>query len=64
MSEVAGFLGQVRSDHPEYHARPVSPFGAEDPHLLIGRPGPGMHGANRTGRRLLAILGILCIDVA
>ncbi|MDP2879589.1 MAG: uracil-DNA glycosylase [Sulfuricella sp.] len=47
---LAGFLGQVRSDHPEYHARPVPPFGAEDPQLLIVGLAPGMHGANRTGR--------------
>ena len=47
---LAGFLDQVRSDHPEYHARPVPPFGAEDPNLLIVGLAPGMHGANRTGR--------------
>jgi len=47
---LAGFLEQVRSDHPDYYARPVSPFGAEDPHLLIVGLAPGMHGANRTGR--------------
>ena len=47
---LAGFLEQVRSEHPEYHARPVPPFGTEDPHLLIVGLAPGMHGANRTGR--------------
>jgi uracil-DNA glycosylase family 4 len=47
---LAGFLEQVRSEHPEYHARPVPPFGAEAPHLLIVGLAPGMHGANRTGR--------------
>lgn len=47
---LAEFLGQVRNDHPEYYARPVPPFGAEDPHLLIVGLAPGMHGANRTGR--------------
>jgi uracil-DNA glycosylase family 4 len=47
---LAGFLEQVRSDHPDYYAGPVPPFGAEDPHLLIVGLAPGMHGANRTGR--------------
>ena len=47
---LAGFLDQVRDDHPDYYARPVPPFGAEDPHLLIVGLAPGMHGANRTGR--------------
>jgi len=47
---LAGFLEQVRSDYPEYHARPVPPFGVEDPNLLIVGLAPGMHGANRTGR--------------
>lgn len=47
---LAGFLEQVRSDHPDYYARPVPPFGVEDPHLLIVGLAPGMHGANRTGR--------------
>ncbi len=47
---LAGFLEQVRDDHPGYYARPVPPFGAEDPHLLIVGLAPGMHGANRTGR--------------
>ncbi|MDP3483552.1 MAG: uracil-DNA glycosylase [Sulfuricella sp.] len=47
---LAGFLEQVRSDHPDYYARPVPPFGVEDPQLLIVGLAPGMHGANRTGR--------------
>jgi uracil-DNA glycosylase family 4 len=47
---LAGFLEQVRSDHPDYYARPVPPFGVADPHLLIVGLAPGMHGANRTGR--------------
>lgn len=47
---LAEFLEQVRSDHPDYYARPVPPFGAEDPRLLIVGLAPGMHGANRTGR--------------
>lgn len=47
---LAGFLDQVRSDYPDYYARPVPPFGAGDPRLLIVGLAPGMHGANRTGR--------------
>jgi len=47
---LAGFLDQVRCDHPNYYARPVPPFGVDDPHLLIVGLAPGMHGANRTGR--------------
>ena len=47
---LARFLAQVRKDQPEYHARPVLPFGATAPKLLIVGLAPGMHGANRTGR--------------
>ena len=47
---LAGFLDQVKADYPEYHARPVEPFGASDACLLIVGLAPGMHGANATGR--------------
>ncbi len=49
-NRLAGFLAQVRKDHPDYHARPVLPFGVASPKLLIVGLAPGMHGANRTGR--------------
>ena len=49
-SRLAGFLDDVRADHPDYHARPVPPFGDASPRLLIVGLAPGMHGANRTGR--------------
>ena len=49
-SRLAGFLDDVRAAHPEYHARPVPPFGDASPRLLIVGLAPGMHGANRTGR--------------
>ncbi len=49
-SRLAAFLAQVREDHPDYHARPVLPFGVASPKLLIVGLAPGMHGANRTGR--------------
>ena len=47
---LAGFLDQVRRDHPVYHARPVPVFGDAAAELLIVGLAPGMHGANRTGR--------------
>lgn len=47
---LAGFLDQVRAEHPDYHALPVSSFGTAGSRLLIVGLAPGMHGANRTGR--------------
>lgn len=47
---LAGFLDQVRRDHPDYHARPVPAFGDAAAELLIVGLAPGMHGANRSGR--------------
>ena len=47
---LAGFLDQVRAEHPDYYALPVSSFGEKDSKFLIVGLAPGMHGANRTGR--------------
>ena len=47
---LADFLKQVKSDYPDYHAKPVAPFGVANPKLLIVGLAPGMHGANATGR--------------
>ena len=47
---LASFLSGVRAEHPDYHARPVAPFGDPRARLLIVGLAPGMHGANRTGR--------------
>ena len=47
---IVAHLDQVRQKFPEYHSRPVQPFGIENPKLLIVGLGPGMHGANATGR--------------
>jgi uracil-DNA glycosylase len=47
---LAAFLAKVRREHPDYHAKPVGPFGDPAPKLLIVGLAPGMHGANRTGR--------------
>ena len=49
-SRLARHLSAVREQHPGYHARPVLPFGATAPRLLIVGLAPGTHGANRTGR--------------
>jgi uracil-DNA glycosylase family 4 len=49
-SRLAGFLDRVRAEYPNYHARPVAPFGDASPRLLIVGLAPGMHGANRSGR--------------
>ncbi len=47
---LAKFLSGVASQYPDYHARPVAPFGVVHPKLLIVGLAPGMHGANATGR--------------
>ena len=47
---LANFLDEVKESHPDYHAKPVSPFGDDSPKLLVVGLAPGMHGANRTGR--------------
>lgn len=60
---LAGFLDEVRSKHPDYHARPVPPFGDPGARLLIVGLAPGMHGANRTGRPFTGdFAGILLYD--
>ncbi len=43
-------LAKIRADFPDYHAAPVAPFGDSGASLLIVGLGPGMHGANATGR--------------
>ncbi len=47
---LAAHLAAVRVQYPDYHARPVAPFGAAAARLLIVGLAPGMHGANATGR--------------
>lgn len=44
------FLCTVKSKYPNYHARPVAPFGDDNARLLIVGLAPGMHGANASGR--------------
>jgi len=47
---LARYLERVRTEHPDYHARPVPPFGPQRARVLIVGLAPGKHGANRTGR--------------
>lgn len=47
---LASFLDEVKDKYPDYHARPVPPFGDQDARVLIVGLAPGMHGANATGR--------------
>ncbi|MGB5340010.1 MAG: uracil-DNA glycosylase [Gammaproteobacteria bacterium] len=47
---LARFLDQTAEKYPDYHARPVAPFGDRRARLLIVGLAPGMHGANATGR--------------
>lgn len=60
---LSGHLAAVRTEYPEYHARPVTPFGDPNPGLLIVGLAPGMHGANRTGRPFTGdYAGVLLYD--
>ncbi len=47
---LASHLDAVRREYPDYHARPVPPFGDPAARLLIVGLAPGLHGANATGR--------------
>lgn len=47
---LSTFLDAVKDQYPDYHARPVAPFGVASPKLLIVGLAPGLHGANATGR--------------
>ena len=47
---LSRFLDSVKREHPDYHCRPVPPFGTRRPRLLIVGLAPGLHGANATGR--------------
>ena len=47
---LATFLDDVKATYPDYHARPVAPFGPKKIQLLIVGLAPGMHGANASGR--------------
>ncbi len=47
---LAAFLDIVKERNPDYHCKPVAPFGDPAARFLIVGLAPGMHGANRTGR--------------
>lgn len=47
---LSQFLDRVKAECPDYHCRPVAPFGTQQPGLLIVGLAPGKHGANATGR--------------
>ncbi len=47
---LSGFLDDVKDKYPDYHARPVAPFGDPDARFLVVGLAPGMHGANASGR--------------
>ena len=47
---LAAHLDRIKREHPDYHARPVAPFGPANAELLVVGLAPGLHGANRTGR--------------
>jgi uracil-DNA glycosylase family 4 len=47
---LARHLDTVCAAHPDYHCRPVAPFGSRRHRLLVVGLAPGLHGANRTGR--------------
>jgi uracil-DNA glycosylase family 4 len=47
---LASFLADVRSDYPDYFARPVPAFGDQAARCCIVGLAPGMHGANASGR--------------
>ena len=59
---LVNFLHKVKKDYPNYHARPVPPFGVAKPALLIVGLAPGLHGANATGRPFTGdYAGIYCM---
>src|SRR5690242_21649359 len=47
---LAGFLAEVREEHPDYYGLPVPPFGDPAARLVVVGLAPGKHGANATGR--------------
>jgi len=47
---LSSFLDDLEVTYPDYHNRPVAPFGDKNARLLIVGLAPGMHGANATGR--------------
>ena len=49
-ARLVSFRLEQKQYYPDYHCRPVKPFGDDDAHLLIVGLAPGLHGANASGR--------------
>src|SRR5690606_9865178 len=47
---LAAFREELRRQFPDWHNAPVPSFGPESARLLVVGLGPGLKGANRTGR--------------
>ena len=47
---LADFLRDGKKEYPNYHCKPVAPFGDSNARLIIVGLAPGFHGANATGR--------------
>jgi len=47
---LADFMDGVAQEFPDYHCRPVPPFGDAEARLLVVGLAPGKHGANASGR--------------
>jgi len=47
---LAAYRDENQRLHPHYHNAPVADFGEPDARLLVVGLGPGLHGANATGR--------------
>jgi uracil-DNA glycosylase family 4 len=60
---LAQFLVEGRLAYPDYHCRPVAPFGDANARLIIVGLAPGFHGANASGRPFTGdYAGILLYD--
>lgn len=49
-TRLSTYLAAVKREHPDYHCRPVAPFGDQRAQLLVVGLAPGKHGANASGR--------------
>lgn len=47
---LSDFMDGIKVQFPDYHCRPVEPFGDPDADFLIVGLAPGKHGANASGR--------------
>jgi len=60
VQKVDDFLCNVKQKHPDYHARPVAPFGDNKAKLLIVGLGPWYAPCNATGRPLPKVMPVSC----